>query len=173
MDSDGSLSFRIECPDCDVVKQAAEFTEADKFAQKHQQHTGHEMDWVQVDFGDHLIMDTKYEVSCEVCEKVWNFDSQQEAHEHREDHSVYTDHGISEEPEEVIVEKYDFEDSRQPVKQLISDLCEEYEEGAPAIAVIAIMTQADNSVNEVRSKIKKLRTQGEVYEPKRGRLRVT
>lgn len=173
MDSDDPLPFRIECPRCDVVKETSDYSEANKFAQKHQRHTGHEMNWVRVNFDKHLIAETQWEVSCEICEKVWNFDSQEGAQEHREEHATYTDHEIADRPKQVTVDKFDFDSRRQSVKELISELEEEYREGAPTKAVLAIMTQSGKEMDDVQSTIEKLRTKGEIYEPQSGYLRAT
>jgi len=174
MSSEGPLSFRLECPDCDLKKEAQSYETASKFARKHQQHTSHRMDWVRTNFDTDLGTESAWEVSCRVCEKAWTFETQEDAENHRDEHSKYTDHKITTEPEKVTTNKFDVDQlSSHTLKELISVIGNEYEDGAPEVAVVGVMSEYDQDEAEVRSMIEKLRTKGEIYEPKRGHLRTT
>ena len=174
MSSEDPLSFRLECPDCDVKKKTQTYETASKFAQKHQQHTGHKMDWVRTNFDTDLGTKSAWEVSCGVCEKTWTFETQENAENHRDEHRKYTDHEITNEPNKVTTNRFNVDQiSPHTIKELISAIGDEYEDGAPEIAVVGVMSEHDQDEEEVRSMIEKLRTKGEVYEPKRGHLRTT
>lgn len=174
MNSNEAIPFRLECPDCDVTKEAHNYDAANEFARKHQQHTSHEMDWVRANFDTDLGVKSAWELSCDVCQTVWTFDTREAAHNHQDEHAEYTDHKITNEPEQITTNKFDIDRlSPHSLKELISDIEEEYDEGAPEMAVVAVMSDSGQTEKEVRSMIEKLRTKGEVYEPKRGHLRTT
>ncbi|WP_096394373.1 LAGLIDADG family homing endonuclease [Halorubrum trapanicum] len=59
------------------------------------------------------------------------------------------------------------------IKALIADIEEEYEEGAPVDEVIDRAGEIGMDPGKAEQEIEKLRTKGEVYEPKQGHLRTT
>ena len=59
------------------------------------------------------------------------------------------------------------------IKGLIADIEEEYEEGAPVDEVLDRAGEIGMDPGKAESEIEKLRTKGEVYEPKQGHLRTT
>ena len=59
------------------------------------------------------------------------------------------------------------------IKALIADIEDEYEEGAPVEEVLDRAGEIGMDSAKAESEIEKLRTKGEVYEPKQGHLRTT
>jgi replicative DNA helicase Mcm len=59
------------------------------------------------------------------------------------------------------------------IKGLIADIEEEYEEGAPVDEVLDRADEIGMDPGKAEQEIEKLRTKGEVYEPKQGHLRTT
>ncbi|WP_281195119.1 LAGLIDADG family homing endonuclease [Halorubrum sp. F4] len=59
------------------------------------------------------------------------------------------------------------------IKGLIADIEEEYEEGAPVDEVLDRAGEIGMDPGKAEAEIEKLRTKGEVYEPKQGHLRTT
>ncbi|MFD1570947.1 LAGLIDADG family homing endonuclease [Halorubrum laminariae] len=59
------------------------------------------------------------------------------------------------------------------IKGLIADIEEEYEEGAPVDEVLDRAGEIGMDPGKAEQEIEKLRTKGEVYEPKQGHLRTT
>ncbi len=59
------------------------------------------------------------------------------------------------------------------IKGLIADIEEEYEEGAPVDEVLDRAGEIGMDPGKAEGEIEKLRTKGEVYEPKQGHLRTT
>ena len=59
------------------------------------------------------------------------------------------------------------------IKGLIADIEEEYEEGAPVEEVLDRAGEIGMDPGKAEQEIEKLRTKGEVYEPKQGHLRTT
>ena len=59
------------------------------------------------------------------------------------------------------------------IKQLISEVEDEYEQGAPIEEVIDRAGEIGMDPGKAEQEIEKLRTKGEVYEPKQGHLRTT
>ncbi|WP_049983564.1 LAGLIDADG family homing endonuclease [Halorubrum sp. BV1] len=59
------------------------------------------------------------------------------------------------------------------IKGLIADIEEEYEEGAPVDEVLDRAGEIGMDPGKAEKEIEKLRTKGEVYEPKQGHLRTT
>ena len=59
------------------------------------------------------------------------------------------------------------------IKGLIADIEEEYEEGAPVEEVLDRAGEIGMDQTKAEQEIEKLRTKGEVYEPKQGHLRTT
>ncbi|TKX81790.1 LAGLIDADG family homing endonuclease [Halorubrum sp. SD626R] len=59
------------------------------------------------------------------------------------------------------------------IKGLIADIEEEYQEGAPVDEVLDRAGEIGMDAGKAEDQIEKLRTKGEVYEPKQGHLRLT
>jgi len=60
------------------------------------------------------------------------------------------------------------------VKDVVSELEEEYEEGAPVHRVlVTLMDRSEMNVDEASDAIENLRRKGEVYEPRKDYLRTT
>ncbi|WP_418285603.1 minichromosome maintenance protein MCM [Halorubrum sp. DTA46] len=59
------------------------------------------------------------------------------------------------------------------IKALIADIEEEYQEGAPVDEVLDRAGEIGMDSGKAKQEIEKLRTKGEVYEPKQGHLRTT
>lgn len=66
-----------------------------------------------------------------------------------------------------------FHELREPVKDIISNLNEKHREGASIDKILEKASDEGLSAGEVEAVIEKLRTKGEVYEPKQGHLRTT
>lgn len=168
-------AFKVECPDCGLTHESDEFDETVEFADKHAEHTGHEVGWVRTAFQPDVDPLTEYVLECDVCDDEWTFDSYEDAQSFREEHGKYTDHSIENEPTEEpfkIHTDTDLRDEKE-VKDLVSRLEEEFENGAPEQAIYASISDEPEQVARARTLVEKLRRKGEVYEPARGYLRTT
>jgi len=169
MSESSTLPFRVECPECDIDHESEEFDEISSFVGKHHEHTGHDMEWVRTEF-EHIIESaTNWEVSCDVCDDEWTFGTIEQAENFSKEHSQYTDHESAGEPAEVVVDNLD----SRSVKEIIGDLADRYEEGAPEQAVYAISAENDIEIAEIKREVEKLRRSGEIYVPTQGHLRTT
>jgi hypothetical protein len=166
--------FKLDCPDCRVVKEFSGFEEARKFADKHRRHTDHKMDWERVEFDQLIPTEVKWRLACEECDKEWEFDNAGNAEQFRKEHGEVTDHEIDDGPEEIEVNVIDGDTmSDAGLKEVIARIEEEYEEGAPLKAVYGVVTANGVELSDAQEQVESLRVKGEVYEPKSGHLRTT
>lgn len=169
MSASSTAAFRVECPECDVEEESDEFDEVSSFVGKHHKHTGHDMEWVHAEFDYTVDTTTDWKISCDHCSDEWEFGTIEQVEDFKKEHAEYTDHEITGEPTEVVIDDLD----DVPVKEIIRKLEDRYEEGAPEQAVYAILTKNDIEIANIKTEIEQLRQKGEVYEPTQGHLRTT
>lgn len=168
-------SFVVECPDCTVIHSSGNFKQTSDFVNKHEEHTGHEMEWVNAKFDIEIEQETNWTVYCDECEENREFPSEEEASKFRREHAKYTDHGTPEAPEKNVLDIPDIPlDDRKALKDLIDRLADKYDEGAPEQALYAqFVGTGANEVADVKHELEQLKQRGEVYEPRSGYLRTT
>lgn len=158
----------MECQECDVTHGADEFCDTDQFVDKHEEHTGNEVEWVRADVEFDFDTYREWRLTCHTCNRAWHFMTERAAHEFQEEHAEYTNHSITKQPEprsgslpKHTVESVD----EESIRSLIADLADYYEEGAYHAAIYAHV--GNNPTDHVRARqaIKKLKKQGEVYRP--------
>jgi len=82
-----------QCTECEMGEDADDFSELIDFYEKHQEHTGHVVDWVtEGELGATVTKETEYVVHCNTCSLDRGFSNEKEAEEFREEHGEYTDH---------------------------------------------------------------------------------
>lgn len=163
--------FKIECPECSVDHETAGFQAATEFVDKHKEHTGHEMEWVEAEFNEEFEPEEEWHVDCRKCDSEWVFESKGSALDFIEEHSTYTDHEIQGPPRNVVsgVSSLTGTDSRS-VRQFLVDLESVYEDGVPATTIYSQVSGEPARLAKVRHEIEQLKSMGEVYEPRAGYL---
>ena len=166
--------FKIECPDCDVTYESHQFEDTKQFIDKHEEHTGHNAEWVRADF-ELVEPNTEWRVLCMECDEAWWFETKSEARDFQEEHAQYTDHEITTSITTVKSEipEVDEVDDTQSVKELIERLENLHDEGAPKKHLFAHLAGDETTIAEARYELEKLKQKGEVYEPRTGYLRTT
>jgi hypothetical protein len=175
MNQNSTPSFKVDCPVCNLTNEANTFHAASKFVEKHEEHTGHEMEWVRAEFDYDITPHEGWKLTCKTCSETWQFESEDAASEFRKEHTKYTDHEIANPPEKRTSNQLsgDLESDVSAVKNLIAGLEDQYEDGAPEQAIYAYFSGDSPQIAQVKHKLKKLKQQGEVYEPRTGYLRTT
>jgi len=95
----------VECTECDLREDADNYSDLVTFADKHSEHTGHEVKWDTESPEPELDVteETEYVLECSVCDDEWTFDRLADAAEYRGEHSEYTDHEAEEPAEKEVV----------------------------------------------------------------------
>jgi len=168
-------SFQIECPECGIAHESESFDNSNTFAEKHEEHTGHEMEWRRADF-DNLASVTEWRVLCMECDEAWHFEAEKEANVFKKDHAKYTDHKILSPICQVVGEPPEADEITdtadcQSLREIIGKLENYHEFGAPIEVIFAISGQTDLSIARIKQKLNDLKKKGEVYEPRSGYLR--
>ncbi|WP_458190542.1 hypothetical protein [Haladaptatus sp. NG-WS-4] len=97
-------AYSVECTECEMYEDADDYSSLHEFAQKHADHTGHDIRWTQGStMPDVSVLEsTDYHLRCETCDASWSFDSQSAADAYQAEHAEYTDHEAADEIEEDI-----------------------------------------------------------------------
>jgi len=153
MSQSTSQSFRVECPECDVAHESDEFKDTSQFADKHNEHTGHDIEWVRAEFDYDVDPHKEWELTCYTCNEIWRFETEDAAREFREEHAEYTDNDITNSPKERAVElstdDVEVDDARS-LKSLTAELEGHYDEGVPEQAIYAQIGDDPHSVRDRR-----------------------
>jgi len=163
-------SFRVTCPDCNVEQASDEFTEIKSFVANHHKHTGHNMEWVEAEFGEPDEPRPDWQIECDVCNDKWEFETKKGAENFEEEHAQYTDHTVTTGPKAVVTNEFDEKSVKGIIYRLEEDI---YEDGVPEKEVYTLLNENGVELSEITKRIRTLRHKGEIYEPKSGILRKT
>ena len=163
---DLELAFAARCTECEMAADSGDPEAAARFATKHEEHTGHEVVWTDVELPEGFP-GCCYEVRCLSCMTFHREPTKTAAEDWAAEHERYTDH----EPDDVAAVDEDVL-SEAAVNRLIAVLEEHFERGAPTSLVIeSLAAHLDVDEPEARKTIDDLLIAGACYEPAADRIK--
>lgn len=174
MSSDACQTFKVKCVECEITYESSNYEDARNFTEKHTEHTGHDVEWVQADIEKTIALGTEWVLTCSICNTDWCFETEELAQEFAAEHAEYTTHEITATPDKQAKELPEIEKSteRDVVKDFIADLEDHYESGVPVGIILALLSEGPTTIADVQHKLHGLKRTGDVYEPRDGYLRV-
>lgn len=156
-------NFKAECPDCGMECESRNHRDVVTFASMHNEHTGHEAEWVELDFDGKFELNPEewWNVWCEVCGEDWDFQTREVAESFEEDHETYTNHVADG------VEKHtDGKLATDTVKGVVSELDMKFGlyHGVPFSAIATIFEKEGYSRVRLREWLEELEEENEIYE---------
>lgn len=97
-------AYSVECTECEMSEDTDDYSSLHDFAQKHVDHTGHDIRWTQGSAVPDVSVSesTDYHLRCKTCDDSWSFDSRSDAEAYQAEHAEYTDHEAADKIEEEV-----------------------------------------------------------------------
>lgn len=155
-----------------MMQESDMFGRTSEFAVKHEEHTGHEVQWIRADF-EYVEMITEWRVLCMECNEAWWFESEDDAQEFQAEHSEYTDHEITTPIKKIEKESPEVADTvdTRSVMHLVRELEDQFDQAVPEQVIFAYFSGDLTAIEEVQHELNRLKRQGDLYEPTSGHLR--